>query len=126
MPKIPMGYILEGLVRKNIMWPLRIIYGIHYVNGHFLSVWSFGRYIFPSFGYISSTKIWQPWFLSRFYNMARMQGRDALRKAQERSKKFGEESEKMSAIAREARTLAEQSVSRPSCRFWQFDRGPML
>ena len=36
------------------------------------------------------------------------QGRDALRKAQERSKKFGEESEKMSAIAREARTLAEQ------------------
>lgn len=38
------------------------------------------------------------------------QGREALRKAQERSKKFGEESEKMSAIAREARTLAEQQV----------------
>ena len=36
------------------------------------------------------------------------QGRDALRKAQERSRKFGEESEKMSNIAREARTLAEQ------------------
>ena len=38
------------------------------------------------------------------------QGRDALRKAQERSRKFGEESEKMSSIAREARTLAEQLV----------------
>jgi coxsackievirus/adenovirus receptor len=36
------------------------------------------------------------------------QGREALRRAQERSKKFGEESEKMSAIAREARTMAEQ------------------
>ena len=35
-------------------------------------------------------------------------GREALRKAEERSKKFGEESEKMSAIAREARRLAEQ------------------
>jgi len=36
------------------------------------------------------------------------QGRDALKKAQERSKKFGEESEKMLTIAREARTIAEQ------------------
>jgi len=36
------------------------------------------------------------------------QGRDALRKAEERSRKFGEESEKMSSIAREARQLAEQ------------------
>ena len=35
-------------------------------------------------------------------------GREALRKAEERSKKFGEESERMSAIAREARRLAEQ------------------
>ena len=40
--------------------------------------------------------------------MLENQGREALRKAEERSKKFGEESEKMSAIAREARTLAEQ------------------
>lgn len=38
------------------------------------------------------------------------QGREALRRAQERSKKFGEESSKMSAIAREARTLAERQV----------------
>ena len=36
------------------------------------------------------------------------QGRDALRRAQERSKRFGEESERMSAIAREARLLTEQ------------------
>lgn len=36
-----------------------------------------------------------------------IQGREALRRAQERSKKFGEESEKMTAIAREARTLAD-------------------
>lgn len=36
------------------------------------------------------------------------QGQDALRTAEERSKKFGEESQKMSAIAREARLLAEQ------------------
>ena len=36
------------------------------------------------------------------------EGRDALRKAQDRSKKFGEENAKMSAIAREARIMAEQ------------------
>ena len=38
------------------------------------------------------------------------EGRDALRLAEERSKKFGAESERMSAIAREARRLAEQWV----------------
>ncbi|XP_059094696.1 laminin subunit gamma-1-like isoform X3 [Tigriopus californicus] len=38
------------------------------------------------------------------------QGQEALRRAQERSKKFGEESEKMTAIAREARTLADGQV----------------
>ena len=36
------------------------------------------------------------------------EGRDALRLAEERSKKFGAESERMSAIAREGRRLAEQ------------------
>merc|ERR1712051_516757 len=38
------------------------------------------------------------------------EGNVALRKAEKRSKQFGEESEKMSAIAREARRLAEQQV----------------
>uniref|UniRef100_A0A0K2SX80 Laminin subunit gamma-1 n=1 Tax=Lepeophtheirus salmonis TaxID=72036 RepID=A0A0K2SX80_LEPSM len=38
------------------------------------------------------------------------QGRDALMKAQEKSKKFGRESDKMSAIAREAGNLAEKLV----------------
>ena len=38
------------------------------------------------------------------------QGREALRRAEERSKKFGDQSAQMSEIAREARTLAEQQV----------------
>ena len=36
------------------------------------------------------------------------QGTEALRNAKERSKKFGEENKKMSAIARDARELAEK------------------
>ena len=48
--------------------------------------------------------------LQRAQKELETQGRDALRRAEERSKKFGEESERMSAIAREARTLAEQQV----------------
>ena len=47
-------------------------------------------------------------YLQNAQKLLENDGREALRKAEERSKKFGEESEKMSAIAREARTLAEQ------------------
>ena len=47
-------------------------------------------------------------YLQNAQKLLENDGREALRKAEERSKKFGEESEKMSAIAREARRLAEQ------------------
>ena len=60
-------------------------------------------------------KINASWFKINSYSLSQAakdllnnQGRDALRKAEERSRKFGEESEKMSSIAREARQLAEQ------------------
>ena len=63
--------------------------GTNFDTGHFFKVFFFD-------------------YLQNAQKLLENDGREALRKAEERSKKFGEESEKMSAIAREARRLAEQ------------------